>query len=122
MRFLLDANMPRSALALFVQHGHQAEHVKDIGFGDAPDGKIASRARADSAVLVTRDLDFADVRRYPPQIAPGLLVMRIPDDWTAQQIVAVLGQFLALDSLVASLPGHLAILDQRQARFRPPLA
>jgi hypothetical protein len=40
MRFLLDANMPRSALALLVQHGHEAEHVKDIGLGDAPDSEI----------------------------------------------------------------------------------
>ena len=121
MRFLLDANMPRSALALLVQHGHEAEHVKDIGLGNAPDVEIAARACADGAVLVTRDLDFADVRRYPTQTAPGFLVLRIPDDWTARQIVTLLGQFLAMDSLVASIPGHLAILDQRQARFRPPL-
>lgn len=121
MRFLLDANMPRLALALLVQHGHEAEHVKDIGLGNAPDGEIAARACADGAVLVTRDLDFADVRRYPPQSTPGFLVLRIPDDWTAQQIVALLGRFLSMDSLVGSISGHLAILDQRQVRFRPPL-
>ena len=121
MRFLLDANMPRSVLALFAQHGHEVEHVKDIGFGAAPDREIADRARTDGAVLVTRDLDFADVRRFPPQTAPGFLVLRIPDDWTAPRIVALLARFLSMDSLVASLPGHLAILDQRQARFRPPL-
>ncbi|WP_295433925.1 DUF5615 family PIN-like protein [uncultured Thiodictyon sp.] len=121
MRFLLDANMPRSVLALLLQVGHEAEHVKDIGFGDARDDEIAARACTDGAILVTRDLDFADVRRYVPQAAPGFLVLRVPDDWTAQQIVALLGRFLAMDSLVAALPGHLAILDQHQVRFRPPL-
>jgi predicted nuclease of predicted toxin-antitoxin system len=99
MRFLLDANMPRSALALLMQHGHEAEHVKDIGLGNAPDGEIAAQAFADGAVLVTRDLDFADVRRYPPQRTPGFLVLRIPDDWTAKQIVALLGRFLSMESV-----------------------
>jgi len=121
MRFLLDANMPRSALALLVQDGHEAEHVKDTGLGDAPDGEIAARACVDGAVLITRDLDFADVRRYPPQTVPGFIVLRVPDDWNAQQIVMLLGRFLAMDALVFATAGHLAILDQHQVRFRPPL-
>ena len=73
------------------------------------------------AVLVTRDLDFADVRSYPPQGTPGLLVLRVPDDWASTRIASVLEQFLSMESLVASLPDHLAILDQRQVRFRPAL-
>lgn len=121
MRFLLDANMPRAALTALARHGHLADHVKDLSLGAAPDDEIAARARADGAVLVTRDLDFADVRSYPPRETPGLLVLRVPDDWTAIRIVALLDQFLSMDSLVACLPGHLAILDQHQVRFRPAL-
>ena len=35
MKFLLDANMPRSALAALRGFGHSADHVRDIGLGDA---------------------------------------------------------------------------------------
>jgi len=121
MRFLLDANRPRAALTALARRGHSADHVKDLGLGAAPDDEIAARSRADAAVLVTRDLDFADVRGYPPRETAGLLVLCVPDDWTATRIVALLDQFLSMESLVACLIGHLAILDQHQVRFRPAL-
>ena len=46
MRFLLDANMPRSTLALLARLGHTGEHARDIGLGQAPDAQIAARAAA----------------------------------------------------------------------------
>ena len=121
MRILLDANMPRSALAVPRRHGHDAEHVRDTGLGAAGDAEVAARARADGAVLVTRDLDFADVRNYPAAGTPGMLVLRVPDDRTTRRIVDLLDKLLAMDALVARLPGHLAILDPHHVRFRPAL-
>ena len=59
MEFLLDANMPRSALRALTDAGHQAWHVRDIGLGDASDERIDRHALAQGWVLVTRDLDFA---------------------------------------------------------------
>ena len=76
MRFLRDANMPRSALAALRAFGHTADHVRDIGLGDATDDQIAASAADAAATLVSRDLDFADVRRFPPQDTQGILVLR----------------------------------------------
>jgi predicted nuclease of predicted toxin-antitoxin system len=121
MRFLLDANMPRSTLTVLAEHGHTAKHVRDISMGDARDSEIAAQARADGAVLLTRDLDFADVRNYPPEAMPGILALRVPDDWTAGRITALVGGFLTMETLVARIPGHLVILDPSHARFRPAL-
>jgi predicted nuclease of predicted toxin-antitoxin system len=94
MRFLVDANMPRSSLALLVGMGHTAQHARDIDLGHAPDSKIASYAKSTGAALVTRDVDFADIRHYPPADYQGILVMRMPDDAVAQSIVNVLERFL----------------------------
>ncbi|MBS0591583.1 MAG: DUF5615 family PIN-like protein [Proteobacteria bacterium] len=121
MNFLLDANMPRAALSALVTHGHGAQLARDIGLGTAPDEQIAQLARAHAAVLVTRDLDFADVRRYPPGRHFGLLVLRLPDTATAMQIAGVLDRFLKSPRLVAHLPGRLAVVDPVRVRFRPPL-
>lgn len=121
MRFLLDANMPCSTLAVFAEHGYTAKHVRDTGMGDAPDKEIAAQARADAAVFVTRDLDFADVRSYPPEATPGILVLRVADDWIAGRITTLVGQFLTMEGLVARIPDHLVILDQNHVRFRPAL-
>lgn len=121
MRFFLDANMPRSAAALVSRFGHQVEFAKDIGMGGASDDEIATHARKTGAVLLTRDLDFADVRRYPPDEFLGLVVLRLPEQTTASEIAQVLERFLSDTVLVNSLPGHLAIVEYERARFRPPL-
>ena len=79
MRFLIDANMPRSIIALVASLGHEVEFARDVGLAAAPDHEIAERARATGAALLTRDLDFADVRRYPPSLYPGIIVLRLSD-------------------------------------------
>ncbi len=108
MKFLLGANMPRSALAALRSFGHSADHVRDIGLGDATDDRVAAGAVAAAATLVSRDLDFADVRRFPPQNTQGILVLRLPDDTLADEIAAVMNRLLGT-TMVALLPGHLAV-------------
>lgn len=121
MRFLLDANLPRAAVAIVEKFGHIAEFVRDTGLGTAPDEVIAERARSTQAALITRDLDFADVRRYPPSDYHGIVVLRLPDDAVATDIAAVLERFLAESRFLAQLPARLAIVDEARVRFRPTL-
>jgi predicted nuclease of predicted toxin-antitoxin system len=80
MRFFLDANLPRSAVSALTKLGHQVEFARDIGMANARDEEIAARARETQAALVTRDMDFADIRRYPPEQHAGIVVLRLPDD------------------------------------------
>ena len=121
MRFLVDANLPRSTVALLQRHGHAAEHVRDLGLGQAPDSQIAARVRTSSAVLMTRDLDFADIRNYPPGSYPGIIVLRLPDDAAAQDIVTLVERLLKQSELLTQVPGHLVILEADRVRFRPAL-
>ena len=121
MRFLVDANMPRSTLALLASLGHHGEHVRDIGLGHAPDAQIAAHARNLNAAIVTRDIDFADIRNYPPHEFQGLIILRLPDDAVAQVIVNLLERFLRQTELAARLPGHLVIVEPDRVRFRPAL-
>jgi predicted nuclease of predicted toxin-antitoxin system len=73
MRFLVDANKPRSTLALLVSLGHCGEHARDLGLGSAPDSKIAAHARSSGAAIITRNVDFADIRNYPPHTFQGIV-------------------------------------------------
>jgi predicted nuclease of predicted toxin-antitoxin system len=121
MRFLLDANMPRSAVAVLASLGHDVDFARDIGLANAPDSRIAARARSSGAALITRDVDFTDVRHYPPADYQGIVVLRLPDDAVAQDIVNLLERFLKQTELIKQLPGHLAILEFHRVRFRPAL-
>jgi predicted nuclease of predicted toxin-antitoxin system len=59
VRFLIDAQLPPALARLLTEHGHQAEHVHDIGRGDAPDRELWQYALDHDAVIVTKDEDFA---------------------------------------------------------------
>jgi predicted nuclease of predicted toxin-antitoxin system len=87
MRFLIDASLPHSAAPMLRQLGHDATDVRDIGMGSAADDLIASHARSNQLTLVTRDFDFADIRNYPPADYSGIVVLQLPEDATAPQVV-----------------------------------
>jgi hypothetical protein len=78
-------------------------------------------ARLTGAILLTRDLDFANIRQYPPEDYPGLVVLRLPDDATARAIVGVLERFVREPTFLAALSGRLAIVEADRVRFRPRL-
>jgi predicted nuclease of predicted toxin-antitoxin system len=121
MRFLIDANLPRSTVALVSSLGHAVEFARDVGLGAAPDADIAARARLTEAALLTRDLDFADIRRYPPKDDAGIVVLRMPDDATAKEIVSIVERFLRQPEFLGALRGRLAIVEPDRVRFRPAL-
>jgi predicted nuclease of predicted toxin-antitoxin system len=121
MRFLVDANLPRSITAVLTRFGHSFEFVRDTALASAPDRVIAQRARDSGAALLTRDLGFADVRNYPPEEFPGIAVLRVPDDLTAADITQIVERFLREPQFLMHLSGRLAIVEPHRVRFRPAL-
>ena len=121
MRFLIDASLPRAVIHVVQSMGHQVEFARDIGLASATDGQIAKHALQYRAALLTRDLDFADIRRYPPDRYSGIVVLRLPDTAVAEEIAAAVKRFLSEPGFIASLAGRIAIVEGDRVRFRPPL-
>ena len=119
MKFLLDANLPRSTAGLLKNLGHEVHDVRDVLPGGADDHAVAAYARVHQLALVTRDFDFADIRNYPPADYFGMVVLELPDDATARQINQTLQTFVNNQDLLARLPGRLAIVESWRVRFRP---
>ncbi|MBI4080910.1 MAG: DUF5615 family PIN-like protein [Candidatus Levybacteria bacterium] len=93
MGFLLDANIPYSAKDIFHKKSN-VFHVRDAGLDRAADEQILAFAKKRRLVLVTRDLDFANIFTYPPRTHAGVVVLRIPFSFTAGDIKKVLARFL----------------------------
>jgi predicted nuclease of predicted toxin-antitoxin system len=76
MRFLID--MPLTpALAVFLQGlGHDAVHAANIGSANATDAALLARARAESRVVITADLDFGRLMAEVPANSPGIILLR----------------------------------------------
>jgi predicted nuclease of predicted toxin-antitoxin system len=117
MKFLLDANMPRSAASLLREFGHEVEDVRDVLPNGTDDATVAADAR--QLILITRDFDFADIRNYPPDNYAGIIVLELPDDAIASQVNQALQSFVSQPELLARLTGRLAIVESWRVRFRP---
>lgn len=61
MRFLIDAQLPPARVGLLAVRGHLAEHVNEIGLGDASEGELWRYALEHGAAIITKDHDFAEM-------------------------------------------------------------
>ena len=77
MKFKLDENIPMEAAALLNDAQHDAVTVADQGMSGEQDPRVIDACLDEERVLITLDLDFADVRAYPPEQFHGIMVLRL---------------------------------------------
>lgn len=116
MRFKTDENLPAEAADLLKQWGHDALTVLDQHLGGSADSEIASICQQENRILVTLDLDFADIRAYPPADFPGLIVLRLKQ----QDKAYVLDMLARAIELLPQEPldKHLWIVEENHVRIR----
>lgn len=93
IKFLLDADMPRSSADVIRILGFVVEDVRDIGLRAAKDKEIIEYALKNKCIIITRDTDFSEVLRYPAH--PGAIILRLPNVLTAKVINERLRSFLS---------------------------
>lgn len=67
MRFKTDENIPIEIAEFLRANGHDALSVGEQGLSGEPDSTVAAVCKSETRAIVTLDLDFADIRVYPPQ-------------------------------------------------------
>ncbi len=116
IRFKLDENLPRRVEPALRDLGHDVETVLSEGLAGSPDPDILAACNAENRILITLDLDFADIRAYPPGTHRGVWVLR-PQE---QSFSAVLKLALAGAGLAALEPTDslLWVIDETRVRIR----
>jgi predicted nuclease of predicted toxin-antitoxin system len=71
VKLKLDENVHTDVAPALRALGHDVLTVHDQGLAGHPDADIARAVQQEQRVLVTFDLDFADIRRYPPSRSSG---------------------------------------------------
>ncbi len=116
MRFKVDENLPVQCVGQLREAGHDALSVRDQTLTGAPDPRIAEVCAEERRVLVSLDLDFADIRTYPPSKSAGIVVFRLRSQ-DAATLVRVVGRLVAL--LPKESPvGKLWIVEEDTVRIR----
>jgi predicted nuclease of predicted toxin-antitoxin system len=77
VKFKVDENLPVEIVDLLRNSNFDVISVVEQGLSGENDPIIAGICQQEDRVLITLDLDFADIRSYPPEQFPGLLVMRL---------------------------------------------
>ncbi len=94
MKFKLDENFGRRTQQLFRLAGHDVQTVRDQGLQGSPDHALYDHCCHEQRCLVTLDLDFAEVTRFPPNQTAGIAVIRIPKNPTLPLLESLIRQFL----------------------------
>lgn len=76
MGFKLDENIPSEACTLLQNEGPGATTAEEEQLSGQEEAIIANRIQSEGMCLITLDLDFSDIRVYPPEDYPGIVVLR----------------------------------------------
>jgi predicted nuclease of predicted toxin-antitoxin system len=116
MRAKLDENLPVEAAELLRTAGWECDLVYDEGLAGADDPEGAAACQAGARVLFTLDLDFADIRAYPPSDYVGIVVLR-PTEPSRRQALELITRVLPV--LSAEWTEHrLWIVEPTRVRVR----
>ncbi len=116
MKILVDMNLSPEWLKGLEQEGWQACHWSTAGSPAAADTELFDWAQQHGWVLLTQDLDFAEILFHTQAGGPSVVLLRLRNELdTAQQArVCTL-----LRTAMASLErGALLVIDERRARLR----
>jgi predicted nuclease of predicted toxin-antitoxin system len=116
VRLLLDENLSPHQAAILREQGHDAVAVLEIGLSGQPDEKIREYAISENRVLLTLDVDFANILRFPPAGTPGVIRLKVHPPTEA----AVREQIQKALSLLrdTNLTGCLAVAHGNVIRIR----
>jgi len=116
VRFKTDENLPEETSVILRHAGYDAHSVRDEALTGASDQDLMARADAENRILVTLDLDFADIRAYSPGEHAGIIVFRLHSQ--ANPIVLEYVERVLLTLSARDRRGELWIVERNRIRFR----
>jgi len=94
MKFKLDENLGTRTQRIFRESGYNVDNVRDESLQGTSDTHLYQVCCQEKRCLITLDLDFADVTRFPPDKAGGIVVIRVPQNPSLALLEHLVRQFL----------------------------
>ncbi len=116
MNIFADECVYKVTVALLRSWGHDVLTAQEVGLAGKPDEEILAYATVHERVLITIDMDFSNIRHYPPKSHKGIIVVKIRPR-NANQVYKVL-EHLLNNIEPDRLSKSLVIVDQSKYRIR----
>jgi predicted nuclease of predicted toxin-antitoxin system len=118
MKLKLDENLSRHLKTLLTRVGHDVLTAADENLLSCSDTEIAAAALREERMLLTLDVEFADLRKYPPGSHPGIILFR-PPSFGPLSVNKFIADFVNSADL-SRLTSCVAIVDPVNVRVRSP--
>ena len=116
-KFVIDEDIARSTGAVLTDAGHEIIDIRDHGFRAAEDEKVFRFAQSKKAVLLTGDIGFGNLAKFPLGRHHGILIIHFPSKLPVREINRQI--LLALKELKdADFSGNLVIVEPGKMRIR----
>ena len=116
LRFLIDEDVPRSTTRVLRDAGFDVMNVHEAGLQGKSDDLVFNFAQSENRLLITCDMGFSNILKFPPLENHGILVVRVPD---SEPIDVFNREVLnALHEVGENLLRHLAIVEIGKVRLR----
>jgi predicted nuclease of predicted toxin-antitoxin system len=116
VKFKIDQNLPVEIAGILADFGHDTVTVYDQDMAGAADSGLLSVCQNEGRAMVTFDLDFGDIRTYPPEESSGLIVFRLARQDKPYVLDWVKKVVLMLD--LEAVEGRLWIVNEGGIRIR----
>lgn len=115
MKFKLDENLGIRAQHFFFSSGYDVQTLRDQGMQGCSDAELYKICCEEHRCLVSLDMDFADVTRFPPDQTSGIAVIRLPKNPTLTLFEQLTRKFLHTLTEM-SIEKHLWIVEVDRIR------
>ena len=85
-RFVIDEDMPRSTGVALIREGYEVKEVRDHGYRGLGDPEIYTFAQEEKAILLTANLGFSNILKFPLGQHFGIVVARFPNEMAPREI------------------------------------
>jgi len=117
LKFVVDEDMPRSTSKLLRNRGFEVLDVRDCGLRGKSDQEIYKFAQKQKAVILTADLGFGNLLRFPLGSHSGIVVAHFPNEISISELNQQINA--AFDNLSEDdFKGNLIIIEAGKIRVR----
>lgn len=117
LAILIDEDLHRSISEVFQELGFKVFDVRDVGLRGKADDEVFDWAQRKNAIIVSGDLDFANILKFPKH--RGMIILRFPNKMLIEVINEEVKRLLK-DLKSEDYKNNLIIVSPDNLRIRHP--
>ena len=116
-KFVIDEDISRSTAKVLRTKGYEALDVRDSGLRGKSDDEIFKFAQVEKAVILTGDLGFGNLLRFPVGSHSGIVIAHFPNEVSTSELNnQIIAAFEPLSE--DDFKGNLIIVEPGKVRIR----